>query len=515
MSSGVEISKRILAINSAGTVVRALLSVSVLFWMHQHLIRRLPQEEYVLLPVLMAVIAITPLISTVLAGGLARFVIEAHAKNEERRVTEITSTMAPLTLLAGVVVAVVGLLFTWKIDVFLEIAPSQVANAQVMFVIMTAGAAVRTAALPFGLGFVVRQKYVLRDLIGFGAEMLRLGLLVYLLTEHETRVLWVPVAAFSSNIVELVITTAWSRRLLPAARFERSAIRREVIRPIVGFGSWTILGQVSRLVREMADPLILNRLALPGDVVAFNLGAQIDRHARRTLFGAIAVAQPATTAMVATDQMDRLRRAWFRLCRYSLWAMLAVAVPFIVLREEFFELYLREKFEANREAPIVLALLLGRYLAVFPNAAIGLVTVARAKLRVSSLQSVGLEITNLVLTLILVGACQMGAVGSALSTFVVAMVGHPLLVWRLGLRLTGAKFGEWCRVSVFPGVVPCVVTLPLWLVLRQTVQPETWGSLAWCGIAGWFAYAVIVLLLTKPDERRVLRKALGLARDTG
>jgi len=268
-------------------------------------------------------------------------------------------------------------------------------------------------------------------------------------------------------------------------------------------------------VREMADPLILNRLAMPSDVVAFNLGAQIDRQARRTLLGTIAVAQPATTAMVATDQMERLRRIWFRLCRYSLWVMLAVAVPFIVLREEFFELYLREKFEANREAPLVLALLLGRYLAVFPNAAIGLVTVARAKVRASSLQAIGLEVTNLLLTLTLVGVCQMGAVGAALSTFVVAMVLHPLLVWRLGLRLTGSRFGEWFRVSVLPGVLPCLVTAPLWLFLRHAIEPQSWGSLALCGVAGWSAYAVITLLLTDPDERRDLRKILGFSRAKG
>jgi hypothetical protein len=50
MGSRVPISKKILLINSAGTVVRRLLSIGVLFWMHQHLIRSIPSEEYVLLP---------------------------------------------------------------------------------------------------------------------------------------------------------------------------------------------------------------------------------------------------------------------------------------------------------------------------------------------------------------------------------------------------------------------------------------------------------------------------------
>ena len=506
MSSRVEISKRIIAINSVGTVVRAMLSLSVLFWMHQHLIRHIDEEEYVLLPVLMAVMAFTPLLSTVLIGGLARFATEAYAKGDERRVTEITSSMAPLLVLVSFTLIGLGLLFCWQIDVVLKIAPEQVGMARQMFMLLIGTAALRVSAAPFLMGHAIRQKFVQRDLVGLAAELIRLGLLVYLLTQHGATVFWVPVAAFVSNALELSLLFVGSRRLVPALRFERSAIRRAVIAPIISFGGWTVLGKVSRLIREMADPLILNRLASASELVIFNLGSQIDRQFRRTLFGITAVAQPAATAMAATDQMERLRNTWFRLSRYTLTAMMAVAIPLIVFRHEFFALWLQEKYEPNRDATIVMTLLLARFIAIFPNAAIGLVTTAQAKVRLSSLQSAALELANLATTLVLVGGLQMGAIGSAVATFAVAMVGHPLLLWRLGLSVTGARFGEWLKISIVPGLVPGLVVLPIWVGLQSSLTPDSWLSLAGCGLGGWAVYALVTLLTIRPNDRRDLQR---------
>lgn len=498
----IQVSKRLLLINSGSTVVRRVLSVAVLFWMHQHLIRRIPTEEYVLLPVLMSVIALTPLISSALAMGLGRYLTEAHAAGDDRRVTEITSTMTPL--LASLAVLMLGgaAAFACKIDAILDIAPSQVENAQLMLILLVIGAALRVAFGPFVLGFFVRQRFVQRDMIGFAAELLRIGLLVYLLGFHGPRVLWVVVASLAAGILELAITFVLSRRLLPALRFERGAMRRDVLRPVLSFGGWHVVGQASTLLREMADPLLLNKLATAGDVVTFNLGTQVERNLRRTVQSAHAVAQPAATVLATTEQEQRLRRTWFRMSRYSLWVMLGMATPFVVFRTEFFQLYLREAFERNQAAPIVLALLMTRFLVIFAESGVGMVGMARARMRSVAGRSFLLELSNLAFALVLVGALGLGSKGSALATCCVAFVGHPLLIWRLGLNLTGARFGEWLRVSILPGLLPMLGAAPVWVAMQHYARPASWLELGQCAFAGWGAYLLVLLLTLRPEDRK-------------
>src|SRR2546422_1018991 len=103
MQSQVAISKRLVLINSASSVVTKVLSATVLLWMHRYLLRRISPEEYSLLPVVMSIVAFMPLLTVTLTAGLGRYVVEAYARGDERRVTQIVSTMFPWLLAASLV----------------------------------------------------------------------------------------------------------------------------------------------------------------------------------------------------------------------------------------------------------------------------------------------------------------------------------------------------------------------------------------------------------------------------
>src|SRR5690606_15222238 len=100
MAQRVPISKRLLLINSSSSFATNLLNISVLVWLQQHLIKRIEPAEYAIYPLLMAVLLFVPLLSTLMIGGVGRFVTEAYARGDERRVTQIVSTL--LGPLAGV-----------------------------------------------------------------------------------------------------------------------------------------------------------------------------------------------------------------------------------------------------------------------------------------------------------------------------------------------------------------------------------------------------------------------------
>ncbi len=92
----VPISKRLILVNSASAMVTRLVSMSVLVWVHARLVRRISPEEYSLLAPILALLEFVPLATVVLTSGLGRFIVEAYARNDQRRVTAIVSTMFPL-----------------------------------------------------------------------------------------------------------------------------------------------------------------------------------------------------------------------------------------------------------------------------------------------------------------------------------------------------------------------------------------------------------------------------------
>jgi hypothetical protein len=222
--SKVEISKRLVIMNSASSLVTRLLSISVLIWLQQYLLKRITPEEYSLLPVLYSVMMFAPLITTILTSGLGRYITVAYAQGDDDEVTRICSTMFPILCAAGLVFLAGGWTFAWYIDSVLNIAPERLWDARIMMALLMFAAAVRLPLAPFGAGFFVRQKFVLENLIGVATEIFRLSVLFTLLFGVSTRILWVITASVIAEFLNLAVTRTISIRLVPAQRFKWSHI---------------------------------------------------------------------------------------------------------------------------------------------------------------------------------------------------------------------------------------------------------------------------------------------------
>ena len=60
MASRVEISKRVVLINTASAALARVINLSVVLWLNAHLLRRISPEELQLWPLLMSVIVLLP-----------------------------------------------------------------------------------------------------------------------------------------------------------------------------------------------------------------------------------------------------------------------------------------------------------------------------------------------------------------------------------------------------------------------------------------------------------------------
>lgn len=507
MATHIEISRHIMLINFASSMLRKILSLSIMLWVFADLISSIPTEEYAIYPVMQAAMLFFPLATTVFMSGLRRYVTEAYARGDEARVTQLVSTLfPPLSALSGSLF-LIGMLMTWKVVILLDIPLYLEADARIMLALLTSMAALRILVAPFSIGFNLRQKFLALNLIGLACEVLKI-LMILTLLHFEKRVLWVVVATVIANLVELVIIVFWSMRMAPALRARPGLFHRASLRPMFSFGGWSLLNQVGFLIRDAADPLILTHLATPTDVAAFHLGSMPDNHSRRIYLEAFGTLQPALTAMEATHKQAMLKRAYFRLCRYAMWMMCFLAGAIFVLREEALDLYVPSKSVELAAAASVAAILLARALVIFPNSVIGMLAVAKAEIRRVAIRASCMSFINLGLTFYLVGGRGMGAVGSALSTLIVTAIGAPLLMWPLGLRMTQSKLPEWLLKSFVPGCLPLILGMPVWYAGREWLPSDSWLQLGGTFALGSLAYALGVWIAARQEDREEMRKLM-------
>ena len=504
MSTNVPISKRLVLINSASSVVTRLLNVTVLVWVLQYLLKRIDADEYALLPVFMAIMVFVPLLSTFLTAGLARYVTEAYANGDQERITQITSTMFVLLLAAGLALGVAGLTLAYYVDFFLTISPDRLTDARWMMGLLMASAAIRLPLSPFGVGLFVRQKFVTHNLIEVACTLLRVVLLLVLLLGIGPQIKWVVVARVVSNLTSVGLITFLSRRAVQALRFRRECVEWSVAREITSFGAWFTLSHIAFAIRHAADPIILNKLATAVDVTAFHIGSLVDRQIREMTITASQPIQPVLTAMHAKGEKQRLAGAYLRGGRLTLWAAMFIAVPLMVYRYELLSLYLADEFETYSSAALVMLLLLTAILFIYPSNMVNKISVATARVRTYTMCTFIAQLTNLCITLLLVGPFQMGAIGSALATFGTTLLFQPLMFWPLGLRMLDIKLRRFIKDTIVPGYAPTIVALVIGELLRQVIHPVAWVPLCGCILASLASYAIVMgLCLTAVDRRDI------------
>lgn len=511
MSERVPISKRLVLINAASNVLTHAIRVGVLLWMLRYLlaVKKIPVDEYAIYVVATAIMQFMPLLTVVLTAGVGRYVTEAYAREDDRAVTEIVSTMGVLHLAAGLFVLLVGGVFAWYVDKVLDVAPELLWDARLIMGLLMCMSSLHVMTIPWGVGFFVRQKFALLNVLNLGREILRAAFLFVLLFAVSTRVVWLAAAQVGAWVCWIAVATVISRRLVPSLRFRLSAIRWDRARELTSFGAWSFIGQIADKIRTSADPLILNKLATAVDVASFHIGSLAFSQVHEGAMLVTGPLVPAFTAMHAKGQTERLRNAYLRGGRYALWSSLSVAVPLIIYREEVVGLYLMGEYP---QAATVMGLLLTIFIPAYGNNMVFHIAIARGQIGSLMRRSLFIQLLNLGLTFCLVWGLGMGAVGSALSTAVVFWGIYPFLMWPVGWRLAEVSAKEWVQKALLPGLLPAALGAAVWYALRILMTPPDWGWLALCTVGGGVVYVVVlwVFAMQSPDRADLRRIVAGV-----
>lgn len=487
----VTISKKLVAINSASSILAKIINMTVLLWVYQYLLKRIPAEEFAVLPVVMALMVFAPLFFSFFTGGLARYVVDAYAKGEFNRVTGIISSILPPLAAAAVVFLIAGTAISLNIEKVLNIAPQMVEEARMMMVMMVVAFSLQMLALPFVAGFHVRQRFVELNMIGIARDVLRMVLLFAFLLGIGPKVFWVVVATMISEISHTIVTTIRSRGMVKELRFKREMFDPAQARELMSFGIWTALGQLGNIMYTNAATIVLNLYGTAVDVTAYHIGSTFFRQIDSTINLAAQPLQPVLTAMHATEQKQRFAKTIFRAGRYAMWLVLAVATPLLIYAESFITIYLGNDYSVTASV-IVLFMIIFPF--TQPNVALAMGAMATARVREFFLPAFLFQLIGLILMIIFVKYTELGVLGVTASLTIITVASQLLFYWPLATKLTDSRFADFLHEVLRPGFLPALAGGVVWLGLNLISPPETWLSLITCSIMGGLVYIAVLLL---------------------
>ena len=430
----VKTSKRLFSVNAASGLFTHLLQISVLVWVQQFLVRRIPADEYALVPLLGVVAVLLPMLSSVITGGVARFVTHRCATGDHEGVTAVISSIYPLVVILVAFLLLAGGVFVWQIDRVFRLSADAVGSARIIGALVIGTFCVRILAFPFQTGLRAYQRFVLINIMELAGEAIRVVILLSLLLCVSTNVVWLAVSQMLGALCVSIALAIVSVRTLPCLKFKRRSFSWSIARQLTSFGGWMLLGRVGEAVYRSADPVILNRFANPVELVIFHLGTLVFRHLGSLLQAVFGPLQPVIVALYARGNVAAVVNLFLRLGRLTLWFLGLFVGPACFLGRPAFALYLgAEKSGVYAGASMVMALSLLSLVPFLSVYGVGKNATASARIRGYSIIMFTANIANLGVTIYLVGVMKLGALGSALGS-----------AWR---RIRATRTGCACSVT--------------------------------------------------------------------
>jgi O-antigen/teichoic acid export membrane protein len=471
------ISKRLVAVNSVSSVLARVVNFVVLLWVYQYLLRHLSAAEFAILPLVTSLMVFGPLFFSFFIGGIARYMVDAYAKDDIEGMRRVTSSLFPVLLGAAAVLLPAGLYFATHIDSVFNVAPGMVEQTRLMFTLLLLSFTFQTVIIPFTSAYAVSQRYYEKNLIDVARDLLRAGLTVALLVILGPSVFWVVVATVLAETCASLLMLARSFRIVPELGFEWRLFSFRLAREMTSFGFWTTLDRLGAILHTHAATLVLNLTGTPAEVTAYYIGATFFRQIESTIKLAAMPLLPVVTAMNALGDMDRLGAAVLRGGRYALWAALIVAVPLAIYADIFVMLYTGPDYGITAWVIVLF------------------------------------QILGFVLMLVFAQGLDLGAIGVTLALVAVTIGSQLAYFWGLCLRLTGRSFGEFAATTLLRGMLPAAVGAIAWTALRLAMPPETWGALITQGVIGACVYVLALLgLCLDLGEKRDLHHVIGRIR---
>ncbi|MGR3585722.1 MAG: hypothetical protein ACU0B8_15765, partial [Pseudooceanicola nanhaiensis] len=271
------ISKRLVAVNSVSSVLARVVNFVVLLWVYQYLLRHLSAAEFAILPLVTSLMVFGPLFFSFFIGGIARYMVDAYAKDDIEGMRRVTSSLFPVLLGAAAVLLPAGLYFATHIDSVFNVAPGMVEQTRLMFTLLLLSFTFQTVIIPFTSAYAVSQRYYEKNLIDVARDLLRAGLTVALLVILGPSVFWVVVATVLAETCASLLMLARSFRIVPELGFEWRLFSFRLAREMTSFGFWTTLDRLGAILHTHAATLVLNLTGTPAEVTAYYIGATFFR----------------------------------------------------------------------------------------------------------------------------------------------------------------------------------------------------------------------------------------------
>jgi O-antigen/teichoic acid export membrane protein len=479
----------------AGTTTRYLLlavNVCLGIFLMPYTVRHLGTAEYGLWMLAASMTAYFQLLDLGYGSGLVRHLSAADAQRDATLVNRLLSTFVIVYAGIGLLAAVgIASLVIWALPRFPRLAPSEIAEARFVLVVVGIRVAVGFPMTVFGAATTARQRFALTNLVATAAALLN-GALTFALLALGYRVRAVVVASTAVSLASYVGYAWAARRAFPDLRLGTAAFSLPLVRQVTAFSMYTFIIDVAVQINFNLDNLVIGAAVGTAAVAVFAVALRLADFQRQLCNQLNGLMFPIVVRFNASDEpraLERLRAMMIDGTRIALTLVLGITVCLMTFAGPLISRWMGPGFEAS---VLPLSVLAVAGIVLVGQGPADNILLGTGRHQLVAYVALGEALANLVLSVVLVRSY--GILGVAIGTAVPVVVANLFILQPAACRQVQLGLRGFVRtVAVAPGV-GAIVSAVAGVALRVAIQPQSIAGVASEGAVVGAAYLIAVWL---------------------
>lgn len=374
------------------------------------------------------------------------------------------------------------------------------------------------ASLVFGLSYAIitalsqttkcylaaHQRY---DLSNLWSSITAIGIAIALL-------LWIPASGTKiitwayihlvAQITLVIVLYASATKMEIRQYLGLGHISKGELKDLLGFSGKISLLKFTSLLGEKADPLILT-VFQPFNLIIYDPALKVTNNTRPFMTTITSQLCPNATEAFVNGKNEEIQNILLSGTKYTMMIGGLIFTAIVLFSSAFTELWLGSSLP-NRwgeVADLIIAVSIIELVTFSAGGTQWTVLYGMKKINFLIWTIFPTAVLNFVMSLLLVKYSSLGVYGVIISTFVIAIIRRPVMIWYVS-RLLDISPWNYLRNSYFPPIALIALTLLFFFPFHGWMQSLSWSKLIACGMLLFVTYVAIAFFVVLDQSEKKL-----------
>ncbi len=415
-------------------------------------------------------------------SSVVRYVAKYKASADNENLNRVVNTGLVAFSLAGILALMIGLIIGLGSGKIFNIPEELVSQATWVIILISFSVALGFGTGVFASTLVGIERFDLLNLSVSVGNLLRAALIL-LIFPFKANLIILGIISIVSSLVSFMMIIYFAFKREPELHLNLKLANKQSARIFWNYGLFSFLIIIATRISYYSDNTVIGIFGTAEEITYFAIGAICVEFLRRIVNSLSSVIMPVASSLDSAGSKQSLAQLLTLGSKYSYLIILPASIILLIMGKTLLSVWMGPEYAAR--SYIILAILLIPQIYSLSQFTTEEILLGTARHRLFSLITVAEALTNLALSIILIG--PYGIKGVALGTSV------PIIIFRILFspifvrRISGQSFAKYLKESLTAPLSIAIPVAGVAFLLEQFLRAES--------LVEFFLQALLLTLL--------------------